>query len=146
VVKKFGKPMEKHTITLEEGKAVEIFTHDEYGIAIDPKVWAQEKKKRCCEGRGFVWTRSSRTERVQTPDGKVFEASRPHREMTPCQCAIERYQKFRNKVEWRLIKAVQRGEDPAGELMKIHAEHGHQIKIESRQTGGEENLIQVVTK
>lgn len=150
-VEKCGNPMQKARVEVSPGNFVEMFTHDEYGFAIDPKVWASERVRPCCEGRGFNWVKSERTETLtDLKDGQLnakrYEVRKDHREMRPCSCANLRYQKFREGVEKRLLAAVARGEDPAGELMKIHAEMGHIVKIESKQTGGDEPLIQVVSK
>lgn len=148
-VEKCGNPMQKARVEVSPGQFVEMYTHDEYGFAIDPKVWASERVRPCCEGRGFNWVKTERTETLTDMvqgQPKRYEVKKDHREMQPCPCALKRYQKFREGIEKRLLAAQAKGEDPATELMRIHAEMGHVVKIESKQTGGEEPLIEVVTK
>jgi len=148
-VKKCGNPMQKARVEVAPNQYVEMFTHDEYGFAIDPKVWASERVRPCCEGRGFNWVYSKRKETLTdlvNGQSKRYEVEKDHREMHSCPCALKAYQKFRERVERRLLAAQARGEDPAAELMRIHAEMGHTVKIESKQTGGDDPLIQVVSK
>lgn len=145
-VEKMGNPKQKAIIKVSEGNTMEIYTHDEYGFAIDPKVWAQERIRDCCHGRGFYWKKVDRQETLTDLEGKKYSVKKPHDEMHPCGCALNRYQKFRENAEKRLLAANARGEDPAAELMRIHAEFGHVVKIESQQTNAEPSLIQVVSK
>jgi len=93
---------------------VTVYTHDEYGLVLDPKMWVSSKCKHGCKGEGFLWS-------VREPD--------KHRMMTPCPCAMKGYKKAREQIERRLKKAVDKG----AELTAIHRELGSNLVLDVRE-------------
>ena len=150
-ITKYGRPKNKIRTALGNGNAAEIFTHDEYGLALDSLFWA---KKNCdqCNGKGQIWKARVETkpgpktklgkstaaktiyETKKIGEGKhqrTVEVPKVHDEMHPCACAVTRYRKEREKVEQRLYIARGRGGKDAetAELELFHKENGHLINL-----------------
>lgn len=133
-IQKWGPPRNKIKVQLPgQNNAAEIYTHDEYGLAIDPKFWARSA---CtdCYGRGQTWKRGKRIIKAArwSEDKKTLlepEKSEPHEEMIPCHCAMRRYNRTREMVQDRLHRAQTSGKSETRELERIHAENGHYCKF-----------------
>lgn len=122
VIKKYGRPLQKVTMQLDsDQRAVEVYSHDEYGLALDPVFWCDSGCNHCF-GKGRIWKVDMQT--------SLVEGERK-REMHPCPCSLRGYTKVRKEVETRIHAAQHRGgdEEACRELERIHAENGHGIKL-----------------
>lgn len=128
VIRRFGPPRNKLKVELDDKNVVEFYTHDEYGLALDPKLWC---KSSCtdCNGSGRIWKYTQRV--VKKGEKGQPDKTEPHREMHPCPRANRRYNSKREEVVERLHRAKTRGGEDAEvrALEKIHAENGHGIKL-----------------
>lgn len=107
-LERYGAPKARMQTALDDkGNAAEIYTHDEYGLALDPAVWAKASGT-CCHGRGIIWK-------------KVGEQPQMH----PCDCALRRYKRERDAIEVRLLHS----ENRLKALEDYHRENGHHLVL-----------------
>lgn len=117
-IRRYGPPRHLAVVPLDDnGNAAEFYTHDEYGLALDPRLWC---KRACnnCNGTGRI---------IKI----VQENGKPTRQMHPCPRANSRYNLTREAVAGRVFRAGKRGgeEGECRELERIHLENGHRIKV-----------------